>query len=225
MKLFKIITTSFLLLIILSSGLVVGASEGNKEDNFLVAKNDVSDLNSLQRGARNFFNYCAGCHSLKFIRYNRIAQDLALDESQLMQNLIFTQAKVEDPVTTNLLSADGSRWFGKTPPDLSLITRSRGEDQVYNFLRTFYEDPNSPSGVDNQALPGTSMPNVLWLVKEQLNQKEFDEFTLDIVNFLDYVSEPIQLERKRLGIWVILFLFIFLVFSYGLYKDIWKDVH
>ena len=224
MKFFKIITACFLLLFVVSSGLVVGASEGNKEDNFLAAKNDVSDLNSLQRGARNFFNYCAGCHSLKFIRYNQIAQDLALDESQLMQNLIFTQAKAEDPVTTNMLSADGSRWFGKTPPDLSLITRSRGEDQVYNFLRTFYEDPNSPTGADNRALAGTSMPNVLWLVQEQLNQKEFDEFTLDIVNFLDYVSEPIQLERKRLGIWVILFLFIFLVFSYGLYKDIWREV-
>ena len=225
MKFFKTITTSFLLLIVLSSGLAVGASEGNKEDNFLVAKNDVSDLNSLQRGARNFFNYCAGCHSLKFIRYNQIAQDLGLDESQLVQNLIFTEAKPEDAVIANMLPSDGSRWFGKSPPDLSLITRSRGEDQVYNFLRTFYKDSTSPTGADNRALPGTSMPNVLWLVQEQLNEKEFDQFTLDIVNFLDYVSEPIQSERKRIGIWVILFLLVFLVFSYGLYKDIWKEVH
>ena len=225
MKFFKIITTSFLLLIVLSSGLVVGASEGNKEDNFLAANNDVSDLNSLQRGARNFFNYCAGCHSLKFIRYNQIAKDLDLDENDLVENLIFTEAKPEDLVITNMLPADGSRWFGKAPPDLSLITRSRGEDQVYNYLRMFYEDPNSPTGTDNKILPGTSMPNVLWLVQEQLNQKEFDQFTLDIVNFLDYVSEPIQSERKRIGIWVILFLVVFLVFSYGLYKDIWKEVH
>jgi ubiquinol-cytochrome c reductase cytochrome c1 subunit len=225
MKFFKIITTSFLLLIILSSGLVIGASEENQVENFLVAKNDVSDLNSLQRGARNFFNYCAGCHSLKFIRYNQIAQDLGLDESQLVQNLIFTEAKPEDAVIANMLPSDGSRWFGKSPPDLSLITRSRGEDQVYNFLRTFYKDSTSPTGADNRALPGTSMPNVLWLVQEQLNEKEFDQFTLDIVNFLDYVSEPIQSERKRVGIWVILFLLIFLIFSYGLYKDIWKEVH
>jgi ubiquinol-cytochrome c reductase cytochrome c1 subunit len=225
MKFFKIITTSFLLLIILSSGLVIGASEENQVENFLVAKNDVSDLNSLQRGARNFFNYCAGCHSLKFIRYNQIAQDLGLDESQLVQNLIFTEAKPEDAVIANMLPSDGSRWFGKSPPDLSLITRSRGEDQVYNFLRTFYKDSTSPTGADNRALPETSMPNVLWLVQEQLNEKEFDQFTLDIVNFLDYVSEPIQSERKRVGIWVILFLLIFLIFSYGLYKDIWKEVH
>lgn len=225
MKFFKIITTSFLLLIILSSGLVIGASEENQVENFLVAKNDVSDLNSLQRGARNFFNYCAGCHSLKFIRYNQIAQDLGLDESQLVQNLIFTEAKPEDAVIANMLPSDGSRWFGKSPPDLSLITRSRGEDQVYNFLRTFYKDSTSPTGADNRALPGTSMPNVLWLVQEQLNEKEFDQFTLDIVNFLDYVSEPIQSERKRIGIWVILFLLVFLIFSYGLYKDIWKEVH
>jgi len=201
------------------------ASEGNTGDNFLVANNDVSDVNSLQRGAGNFFNYCAGCHSLKFIRYNQIAEDLDLNESQLVQNLIFTQAKPEDAVITNMLPSDGSRWFGKSPPDLSLITRSRGTDQVYNFLRTFYKDSTSPTGADNRALPGTSMPNVLWLVQEQLNEKEFDQFTLDIVNFLDYVSEPIQSERKRIGIWVILFLLVFLVFSYGLYKDIWKEVH
>ena len=225
MKFFKRITAFFLLLIVLSSSLVVAASEGNKGDNFLAANNNVSDLNSLQRGARNFFNYCAGCHSLKFIRYNQIAKDLGLDESQLVENLIFTDVKPEDLVITNMLPADGSRWFGKTPPDLSLITRSRGEDQVYNYLRMFYEDPNSPTGTDNKILPGTSMPNVLWLVQEQLSEREFDQFTLDIVNFLDYVSEPIQSERKRIGIWVVLFLLVFLVFSYGLYKDIWKEVH
>ena len=225
MKFFKIISTTFLLLIVLLPVLSIGAADEFKGDNYLLSNNDVSDLNSLQRGARNFFNYCAGCHSLKFIRYNQIAEDLGLDESELVQNLIFNDAKPEDLVITSMLPADGSRWFGKTPPDLSLITRSRGEDQVYNFLRTFYEDSNSPTGVDNQILPGTSMPNILWLVQEQLNEQEFDQFTLDIVNFLDYVGEPIQSERKRIGIWVILFLLVFLVFSYGLYKDIWKEVH
>ena len=224
MKLFKTITVSCFLLLILYADLMK-AAEGNTGDNLLVANNDVSDVNSLQRGAGNFFNYCAGCHSLKFIRYNQIAEDLDLNESQLVQNLIFTQAKPEDAVITNMLPSDGSRWFGKSPPDLSLITRSRGTDQVYNFLRTFYKDSTSPTGADNRALPGTSMPNVLWLVQEQLNEKEFDQFTLDIVNFLDYVSEPIQSERKRIGIWVILFLLVFLVFSYFLYKDIWKEVH
>ena len=224
MKLFKTITVSCFLLFILYADLMK-AAEGNTGDNFLVANNDVSDVNSLQRGAGNFFNYCAGCHSLKFIRYNQIAEDLDLNENQLVQNLIFTQAKPEDAVITNMLPSDGSRWFGKSPPDLSLITRSRGTDQVYNFLRTFYKDSTSPTGTDNRALPGTSMPNVLWLVQEQLNEKEFDQFTLDIVNFLDYVSEPIQSERKRIGIWVILFLLVFLVFSYFLYKDIWKEVH
>ena len=89
MKFFKIITSNFLLLIILSSALVFAASEVNEGDYFLKANNDVSDIASLQRGASNFFNYCAGCHSLKFIRYNQIAEDLGLDESELIQNLIF----------------------------------------------------------------------------------------------------------------------------------------
>ena len=102
-------------MIALSSDLVVAASEVNEGDYFLKANNDVSDIVSLQRGARNFFNYCAGCHSLKFIRYNQIAEDLDLDEVELTQNLIFTQAKQEDPVTTNMLPDDSMRWFGKTP--------------------------------------------------------------------------------------------------------------
>ena len=126
MKFFKVITASFLLLIALSSALVFAASEVNEGDYFLKANNDVSDIASLQRGARNFFNYCAGCHSLKFMRYNQIAEDLDLDEVELTQNIIFTDSKPEDLVTTNMLYADGSRWFGKTPPDLSLIARSRG---------------------------------------------------------------------------------------------------
>ena len=75
MKFFRIITANFLLLIATSSVSVFAASEVNAGDYFLKANNDVSDIDSLQRGARNFFNYCAGCHSLKFIRYNQIAED------------------------------------------------------------------------------------------------------------------------------------------------------
>ena len=213
-----------LYLLFMQSELIV-ASDDLSTVNFQTANNDVSDNGSLQRGARNFFNYCAGCHSLKYMRYNQMAEDLDIEESQLIENMMFTQAATQDPITTSMLPSDGDRWFGKSPPDLSLIIRSRSADHVYNFLRGFTVDELSPTGTDNQVLPGTSMPNVLWLVQEQLNHEEFDQFTLDIVNFLDYVAEPIQLKRKNIGIWVILFLLIFLIFSYLLYKDIWKEVH
>ena len=213
-----------LYLLFMQSELIV-ASDDLSTVNLQTANNDVFDTGSLQRGARNFFNHCAGCHSLKYMRYNQMAEDLDIEESQLIENMMFTQATTQDPITTSMLPSDGDRWFGKSPPDLSLIIRSRSADHVYNFLRGFTVDELSPTGTDNQVLPGTSMPNVLWLVQEQLNHEEFDQFTLDIVNFLDYVAEPIQLKRKNIGIWVILFLLIFLIFSYLLYKDIWKEVH
>ena len=217
------IVTCLYVLFIQSEWIV--ASDDVSTTNVQIANNDVSDTASLQRGARNFFNHCAGCHSLKYMRYNQMAEDLDIEENQLIENLMFTQAATQDPITTSMLPSDGDRWFGKSPPDLSLIIRSRSADYVYNFLRGFTIDKYSPTGTDNQVLPGTSMPNILWLVKEQLSHEEFDQFALDIVNFLDYVAEPIQLKRKNIGVWVILFLLIFLIFSYLLYKDIWKEVH
>jgi len=220
----KITIVTFLYVLFIQSGLIV-ASDDVSTTNFQTANNDVSDTGSLQRGARNFFNHCAGCHSLKYMRYNQMAEDLNIEENQLIENLMFTQAATQDTIKTSMLPSDGDRWFGKSPPDLSLIIRSRSADYVYNFLRGFTVDKASPTGTDNQVLPGTSMPNILWLVQEQLSHEEFDLFALDIVNFLDYVAEPIQLKRKNIGIWAILFLLIFLIFSYLLYKDIWKEVH
>jgi ubiquinol-cytochrome c reductase cytochrome c1 subunit len=145
---------------------------------------------------------------------------------------------------------DANRWFGTTPPDLSLIARSRGTDYLYTFLRSFYVDESSPTGVDNLVLPGTAMPHVLWelqgiqhAVEEQdpehpdeahvalelatpgtMSEDEFDETVRDIVNFLDYIGEPMQLERQSLGIRVIAFLLVLLLISYMLKKEIWKDV-
>ena len=224
MNIAKTTIVTCLYVLFIQSELIV-ASDDVSTANFQTANNDVSDTGSLQRGARNFFNHCAGCHSLKYMRYNQMAEDLDIEENQLIENLMFTQAATQDPITTSMLPSDGDRWFGKSPPDLSLIIRSRSADYVYNFLREFTMDKSSPTGTDNQVLPGTSMPNILWLVQEQLSHEEFDQFTLDIVNFLDYVAEPIQLKRKNIGVWVILFLLIFLIFSYLLYKDIWKEVH
>ena len=114
MNIAKTIIITCLYLMFMQSELIV-ASDDLSAVNFQTANNDVSDNGSLQRGARNFFNYCAGCHSLKYMRYNQMAEDLDIEESQLIENMMFTQAATQDPITTSMLPSDGDRWFGKSP--------------------------------------------------------------------------------------------------------------
>lgn len=215
------------------------------------ANNNVANTASLQRGAKYFVNYCMGCHSADYVRYNRLAADLQLSEDQLVQNLMFTGEQPFDTMSNAMRDADAERWFGITPPDLSLIARSRGTDYIYTFLRSFYENPESATGADNLVLPNTAMPHVLWelqgikravfevdeehggvevfshfeTVREgELNEQQYDQVARDIVNFLDYIGEPMQRERQALGIRVIAFLLVFLLIAYLLKKEIWKDV-
>jgi ubiquinol-cytochrome c reductase cytochrome c1 subunit len=213
------------------------------------ANNNVANIASLQRGAKYFVNYCLGCHSAQYVRYNRLAQDLQLSEQQVIDNLMFTGERPFDTMAIAMRPEDSERWFKVTPPDLSLIARSRGTDYIYTFLRSFYASPGRPTGVDNVVLPGTAMPHVLWqlqgtqravfqadehnvqvfesfelAVPGDLSVAEFDEVVRDIVNFLDYIGEPIKRERQQLGVRVIGFLLVFLLISYMLKKEIWKDV-
>ena len=123
---------------------------------------DPDNVASLQRGARNFMNYCSGCHSAQYVRYNTIGRQLELSEEQLIDNLMFNAEKTFETIRTSMKPEDGARWYGKAPPDLSLMARARGADYVYNFLKGFYLEPNSPTGVNNTVLAGTSMPHVLW---------------------------------------------------------------
>ncbi len=211
--------------LLFTSELVISASSSSdhKVDIKPISIN-VSDKKSLQRGARNFFNYCAGCHSLKYMRYGEIAEHLNISEEQLLNNLIFSNQTPQDIVTTNMSKEDGDRWFGKAPPDLTLVTRRKNPDYVYQFLKSFYQDDKSPTGVNNKIKDATSMPHVLWLVEEEMTPQNYDQFLLDIVTFLEYAGDPTQEKRKSLGLWVLSFLFLFLIFSYALYKDIWREV-
>lgn len=123
--------------------------------------NDITNTASLQRGAGNFMGYCAGCHSLQYMRYSRMGKDLNIPEEQLEELLLIPGSKPSDYIITPMAAADGEAWFGKAPPDLSLITRSKGSDYVYQFLKTFYADEKAATGTNNLALVGTSMPHVL----------------------------------------------------------------
>ena len=237
-------------LAVVSAAPALASSEGGGFQQ--LANNDVANTASLQRGARNFVNYCQGCHSAKYVRYNQLARDLGMTEQQVIKNLMFGAARPTDTMEVAMRPADGARWFGIPPPDLSLMARSKGPDYIYNFLRSFYIDPARPVGVNNLMLPNAAMPHVLWelqglqkAVYEQeehngathlvfrrfeeispgkLNAEEYDQFVRDTVNFLDFIAEPMQLKRESLGILVIAFLLVFGIFAYLLKQEIWKDV-
>ena len=125
------------------------------------AANDVSDIPSVQRGARNFVSYCLGCHSLKYERWSRLGQDLGVPPRLLQQDLLPPGDKPAQYILTSMPAADAEAWFGKTPPDLTLMARARGQDYLYQFLKTFYVDPASQTGANNLRLPATAMPHVL----------------------------------------------------------------
>jgi ubiquinol-cytochrome c reductase cytochrome c1 subunit len=234
----------------LSAGAAL-AAEG--EIPLLKSETDIKSTESLQRGARNFMNYCSGCHSLHYLRYNRMAADLNIPEAELTKNLIFSGAKPFEEINTGL-PKDAADWFGKQPPDLTLMARERGADYIYSYLKGFYADKTRPWGVNNLYLPGTAMPHVLYIQQglqkpvfknEQdphgnasmvlvgvaemtpgaLKPEEYDEFVRDIANFLDYAAEPVKNTRQTMGIFVMLFLLVFFAFAYFLKKEYWKDVH
>ena len=188
------------------------------------ANTDISDMASLQNGAKLFMNYCSGCHAIGFMRYNRIAKDLNLSDSLVTEHLMFAGEKPGETITTAMPKEAATKWFGGSPPDLSLVARAKGTDWIYTYLRGFYEDESKAFGVNNKVLANASMPDVLWSLKEGRPEAEFDQDVRDITNFLDYVGEPAKLIRTSLGVWVLLFLGVLFILTYLLKKEYWKDV-
>ena len=157
----KFVSVAAAFALLLGAG-VVSANEGGHAGWQRKADNEVGNLPSLQRGARNFMAYCSGCHSLRFMRYSRLAADLKIPDDQRDQYLVPAGKKFTDYIVSSMPAQDATDWFGKPPPDLSLVARSRGSDWIFNFLTTFYSDPASrQTGVNNLQLPGTAMPHVL----------------------------------------------------------------
>lgn len=212
---------------------------------------DLDDQASLQRGAKLYMNYCSGCHSLKYLRYSRMAEDLGLTEDQVQANLNFIGAKPGEQVNVAMTVEDGEQFFGKMPPDLSVISRVRGSDWIAAYLKSFYLDETRPVGWNNTVFPNASMPNVLWemqglqhaeygaadaggerpvekLVLAQAGTQtpeQFDQTVRDITAFLEYAGEPAALKRQKVGVWVVLFLAFFTFLAWLLKKEYWRDVH
>ena len=216
------------------------------------APNQSSDTSALQRGAKLFVNYCLNCHGASAMRYNRL-RDIGLSEEQIKQNLLFTSDKVGDTMHIAMDREDAKKWFGAVPPDLSVIARARGSDWLYTYLRTFYRDDTRPTGWNNLVFDKVGMPHVLWELQGQqvpkyaevksehgeaekklvgleisvpgkMNKVEFDQAVADLVSYLDWMAEPAGNLRKRLGVWVLLFIGVFFVLAWRLNAAYWKDI-
>lgn len=214
----------------------------------------IEDRESIKRGAKTFVEYCLNCHSAALMRYSRIGQDLGMSEDEVRNQLITTGAKIGGVMKVAIDEGDAERWFGTAVPDLSVISRARGVDWLYTYLRSFYRDESRPWGVNNTVFKDVGMPHVLWELQglqapvmetvtdeygtEQevivgfelvqpgkLNAQAYDEVVRDLVTFLAYLGEPSKLQRLALGKWVLLFLAGFLVLVYLLKKEYWKDIH
>ena len=218
-----------------AAGLATAAGGGSA---LLHANANINDTASLQRGAKWYVNYCQSCHSIAYMRYNRLATDLGLTEDQVMDNLVFSDAKIGETMGIAMDPEQAEAWFGT--------------DWLYSYLLSFYKDETG--GWNNTVLPNAAMPNVLWslqgtqspvyrqetdatgftqdvidhLVLTEPGSQSVDEFeqtARDITAFLEYAGEPVKLERKHVGVWVILFLAFFTFIAYLLKVEYWRDIH
>lgn len=201
---------------------------------------DATDYDSLQRGAKAFVNNCLNCHSANYMRYNRL-KDIGLSEAQIKDNLLFAGEKVGDTMSVAMSAKDAKKWFGVTPPDLSVEVRARGADWVYAYLRGFYRDETTATGWNNTVYDKVAMPHVLVdlqgeqvmnhethqleLVKPgKLSPAEYNTYVGDLTNFMAYMAEPAKQQRQHIGWWALLFLGILLVLVVKLKKEYWKDI-
>jgi len=208
---------------------------------------NVRDTAAIQSGATLFVNYCLSCHSASYMRYNRLAIDLGLSEAQITENLIFSAAKFGDTMNIAMRPEQAMQWLGKTPPDLSVVARYRGADWLYTYMKTFYQDETG--GWNNLLLPNAAMPHVMWQlqgIQKPVYQEHDEDAVIEhlelatpglqspeeyavtvrhLVTFLEYLGEPAQIQRRKVGIWVMLFLLVFALFAYALKAEYWRDIH
>jgi len=221
------------------------------------AGTNIRSKESLRNGAKFYMNYCSACHSLQYQRYNRMAEDLGMSKDEVMENLVFTDSKFADHMTNTMDNEQviEKEWFyAAYPKDLTLVAKSRGNDWISAYLKSFYKDDSRPSGWNNTIFSGASMPHVMWdlqgiqqanfeehkgedgfitnkftsftqLTEGSMSTEEFDNTVRDIVNFLDYTAEPAQLIRMAYAPWVMLFLVIFTFLGYMLKKNYFRDIH
>ncbi len=225
----------------------VGAEAEAELEPFAV---NLDDKGSLQSGATTFINFCMGCHSARFSRYQRVASDLGIPEKLMEEFLIFDpDAEIGDLMVSSIPVEASKNWFGAAPPDLTLVARVRGPEWLQGYLKGFHLDASRPFGVNNLVFENVAMPNALGVLQgDQLpcnessaeehcadtihvegtgtqSEEEFDKTIYDLVNFLVYLGEPARLHRETIGGYVLFFLAFLFVFAFMLNREYWKDVH
>lgn len=221
-----------LFIIIFSSSLW---AEGVSTEGLVLAKApiDWSNMESIKRGAKFFSTTCMSCHTLVYLRYDKVAQEAGITYDKM-------------PVNVKV-------WpFGVAPPDLSLEAQVRGVDWIYTYLHSFYLDPSRPTGVNNLLVPNTAMSGILapyqgdqmlvehpmydWIHQVEwydlvkltkqgsMTPEQFDNTVADVVNFLAYAAEPFHAEQHKIGWWVLGFLAVMFVMMAYLKREYWKDV-
>ena len=268
----------FLVVLILLPGFAVAAGgETPIPLDAMIPK--LEDQASLQRGAKTYLNYCIGCHSLKYQRYQRTADDLGIPADLMMEHMVFDSSAQIGSLMDNAMSVDNAKeWFGAVPPDLTMYTMLKGgPEYFYTYMRVFYEDETRPLGVNNLLYENVAMPHALFelqglqrkvckeiplladnggemrdpltgtrVLGEQcgndliqrgfsplelvegsgsLIPEEYDQVVYDLANFLYYTADPSRLERERIGIYVLLFLAFFYVFTWLLGREYTKNSH
>lgn len=252
------------LLVVVGFVLPFGSASANEGgypwDSFPGTK--MTDMAALQNGARIFTNYCLGCHSATYMRYNRL-NDIGLTDDEIKKNLLFATDKVGDTMKATLDPRQAKDWFGTAPPDLSVIARSRAEvgkgsgaDYLYTLWRTFYRDDAKPTGWNNLAFPDIAMPHALWQLQGErrakfvevkdahsegktthrfagfeqitpgtLDERQYDEAVGDLVAYLQWMGEPAQGTRVRVGVGVLVFLGLLVLITWRLSSAYWRTVH
>jgi len=185
---------------------------------------NLQDTASLQRGARMFTDYCLGCHSLNYIRYERLVADLEIPEALVQKEFIFTDQDIFSQMRISTPKEYSEKWFGVQPPDLTLETRLRSSDWVYNYLVGFYEDSSRPLGVNNTVFANVGMPHVMDNMQKTVSEKKFNAAMADITNFLTYTGDPNKLEREHIGKWILAFLVLLFIPTWLLNREYWKSV-
>ncbi len=244
-----------LILILLASLLPVSGFASGGGPELLSANIDLTDKAALQRGAKYYVNYCSGCHSLKYFRYSSMEDfDLSeadIRENLIPTSAnLGDQMKIGMPT----LAASEWFGAAPPDLTLVARLKHGGGDWLYSYMKGFYLDDSRPMGVNNTVFPNVGMPHVLWelqgmqkaVMKEMhaedghtemvidhlemvepgtLSEKEYDRLVKDLVTYLVHVSEPMKLERQRLGVWVMLFLAFLMFLAYLMKKEFWKDIH
>ncbi len=198
---------------------------GGYNEHVVSAPVNLQDKVALQRGARLFVNYCYGCHSLKYLRYERLVEDLRLTGEIVRNNLMFTEGKLGDQMRVAMPIESAKQWFGTPVPDLTLEAKLRGSDWLYSYLIGFYVDPKRPWGYNNRVFPDVGMPHVLEGLEKDLGEEAFRVAMGDLTNFLTYAADPVRLKRERIGTYVLVFLVIFMIPVYFLNKEYWKNIN